>query len=86
LQWLEDKDILYVIGQSKNKVMEKLTQEKLEEAHKLYKETKQKVKLFDSFEYKAKSWDKACRIVAKVEITKKGENLRYKCDELSLLY
>lgn len=77
LQWLEDNDILYVIGQSKNKVLEKLTQEKLEEARKLYKETKQKVRLFDSFEYKANSWEKARKIVAKVEITKKGENLRY---------
>jgi hypothetical protein len=77
LQWLEDNDILYVIGQSKNKVLEKLTQEKLGDARKLYKETKQKVRLFDSFEYKANSWDKARKIVAKVEITKKGENLRY---------
>jgi hypothetical protein len=77
LQWLDDNDILYVIGQSKNKVLEKLTEEKLEEARKLYKETTQKVRLFDLFEYKANSWDKLRRIVAKVEITKKGENLRY---------
>jgi hypothetical protein len=77
LQWLEDKNILYVIGQSKNSVLEKLTQEKLAEARKLYKETKQKVRLFDTFEYKAKSWGKERKIVGKVEITKRGENLRY---------
>ena len=77
LEWLEDKGILYVIGQSKNKVLEKLIQKKLEEARTLYNETKQKVRLFDTFEYKAGSWDKARRIVGKVEISQKGENLRF---------
>jgi len=77
LKWLEDNHILYVIGQNKNSVLKKLAHELLIQAQKLYKKTNQKVRLFDSFEYKAGSWDNARRIVVKVEITQQGENIRF---------
>lgn len=77
LKWLEDKGILYVIGQSKNNVLKQLAEGILTQARKLYKATERKARLFDSFEYKAKSWDKARRVVVKGEIQEKGENLRF---------
>ena len=37
----------------------------------------EKSRLFQSFEYKADSWDKSRRIIAKAEYTEKGENNRF---------
>jgi hypothetical protein len=77
LKWLEDNGILYAIGQTKNSVLVRLAQERLLEAKQLYNTTHRKVRLFDSFEYQADSWDKPRQIIVKVEITERGENLRF---------
>jgi len=42
-----------------------------------YKETQQKVCIFDSVLYRAKSWDTFRRVIVKVEVTSKGENVRF---------
>jgi Transposase DDE domain group 1 len=77
LKWLDDNGILYAIGQAKNSVLVRLAQERLLEARQLYNTTHRKVRLFDSFEYQADSWDKPRQIIVKAEITEKGENLRF---------
>ncbi|HUU40899.1 MAG TPA: IS1380 family transposase [Desulfatiglandales bacterium] len=77
LKWLDDNGILYAIGQTKNSVLQRLAQERLLEARQLYNTTHRKVRLFDSFEYQADSWDKPRQVIVKAEITQKGENLRF---------
>jgi hypothetical protein len=77
LKWLDDNGILYAIGQAKNSVLERSSQEILLEARQLYNTTRRKVRLFDSFEYQANSWDKPRRVIVKAEITDRGENLRF---------
>ena len=46
-------------------------------AKKVYDQTKRPVKLYHSFPYKAGSWKRARKVVAKVEVSEKGANIRF---------
>jgi hypothetical protein len=117
-EWCEgqDPEIVYVLGQSSNKVLKEKAQGILQQAYFLYRcqqerylrkklqqEYKQqksksksstksgmskitrneelrgrmKVKLYTEFVYQAESWSKPRRIICKVEVSEKGENIRF---------
>jgi hypothetical protein len=117
-EWCEgqDPEIVYVLGQSSNKVLKEKAQGILQQAYFLYRcqqerylrkklqqENKQqksksesstksgmskitineelrgrmKVKLYTEFVYQAESWSKPRRIICKVEVSEKGENIRF---------
>src|SRR5262249_46080005 len=46
-------------------------------AERKYQRSGRKVRVFASFKYKAKSWDKKCRVIAKAEHGDRGANPRY---------
>lgn len=76
-EWCEEKDIYYVLGQTGNARLNNLGSSLLERAKELYDEKKEKVRLFQSFSYKADSWIKPSRIVQKAEVTSEGTNSRF---------
>ncbi len=47
-------------------------------------ESNHKVRLYDSLTYKAETWDKPQRVVAKAEVNAKGENPRFVVTNLKL--
>lgn len=70
--------LFFAIGVATNKVLEKKIEKYLTKARQLFAEGNQEtVKLYVSFRYKAESWDRQQRIVAKIEINKHGEEIRY---------
>ena len=117
-EWCErqEPEIVYILGQSGNKVLKEKAQGILQQAHLLYRcrqerylrkklqqEHKQKkseskssaksgiskntrneertdqmkVKLYTEFAYQAESWSKPRRTICKVEVSEKGENIRF---------
>jgi hypothetical protein len=122
-EWCESQEpeIMYILGQSGNKVLQKKAQGLLQQAQQLYryrqdryfrkklqKESKEKksksrkkgglseslgdaasiertkVKLYTEFIYQAETWLKPQRIICKVEISEKGENIRFVVTNIKL--
>lgn len=66
--YCKKEDLLFVIGISTNKVLERKTEKYVEKAKALFEAGKEKVvKLYVSFRYKAGTWDREQKIVAKID-------------------
>jgi hypothetical protein len=78
MEWIDDQhNVKFVSGLTSNAVLKRLTQSIVERAFCLYKHCQRKVVLFHSVRYKAKSWSKYRRVVIKVEISPKGQSVRF---------
>jgi len=78
MQWIDAQEkVMYVLGLSGNPVLKKMSQPLIKQALSEYKETQQKVCLFGSVLYRVQSWDIARLVIVKVEVTSKGENVRF---------
>lgn len=76
--YIDSQDNLFSItGLTVNKRLLKQVQTTIESARKLYQQRQTKVKLYHSFYYQADSWSQVRKIVAKVELSKKGLNVRF---------
>ncbi len=76
-QLCADSDLYFILGQTSNAKLCEAAQPLIAQAKRLYAHTKEAVRLFTSFSYQAKSWNKAQRIVCKVEISDRGQNTRF---------
>lgn len=75
-----EKGVYYVLGQTGNSVLKGEALPVLLQARALYqaKQDKQeRVQLFTEFFYQADTWSKPRRMIAKVEVSEKGDNLRF---------
>lgn len=73
----ETLGIRYVIGQITNDRYKERAKKAMREARREFKRTGEKSRVFMDFQYRAQSWDKPRRIVAKAEMMKEGENPRF---------
>lgn len=76
-QWLEEKNVDYVIGYPRNARLMESCKETYEAAYAFYEEEGEKARLFADFHYAADSWKKQRRIIYKAERTNQGENNRF---------
>jgi len=76
-EYCEGAGIRYLIGIARNERLERENDENLQWAYWLYRLTGEKQRLINSFEYRADSWSKARRVIAKSEWSEKGENQRF---------
>jgi hypothetical protein len=77
LRWCERAAVHYIVGLAKNQRLEALGAKLQKRAQRKYQRSGNKVRLFGSFKYKAKSWDKKRRVLAKAEHGDRGANPRY---------
>ena len=78
MSWADGQNrVQFITGLGGNSVLSKMTKGKLDSAKKKYGETGIEVKTYHSFDYKAGSWSKEQRVVAKIEYNSKGGNVRY---------
>lgn len=77
LRWCERVGINYIVGLAKNQRLQTLSTKLQKRAERKYQRTGSKVRLFASLKYKAKSWDKKRRVIAKAEHSERGANPRY---------
>ncbi len=72
----EDNKVYYVLGQATNKKLKALGRPLMEQAQTLAEHGKP-VRLFESFDYQARSWRQARRIIYKAEVTLNESNPRF---------
>lgn len=80
----ESKGIYYVIGLITNERLRARVKGLAAEAQAAFRESSVKQRLFRSFRYRADSWKRSRRVVAKVEHLEKGPNQRFVVTNLSL--
>lgn len=75
--YCEEQELSYVIGFARNNCLEAAVEELVEQAREAFDQEGVKQRLFTEFSYQAGSWNRARRIIAKVEVTEKGVNRRF---------
>lgn len=81
--WIKNQDQVYsVVGLTTNAVLKKAVEPLVREVKNRYAQNKRKVKRYHSFFYQAGSWAVARRVVAKVEMSEKGLNIRFISTEM----
>jgi hypothetical protein len=77
MRWCEKSGVGYVLGLPTNSRVAALAKPVVEAAAALHRLDGTKQRLFDGFEYAARSWPKERRVVAKAEHTDLGANTRF---------
>lgn len=78
MNWVNTQpDVGFVTGLGANPRLTKQVEDHLKRAKNVYEKTKEKVSLFHGFYYQADSWAKMERVVAKVEVSNQGVNIRF---------
>jgi hypothetical protein len=72
-----EQHLLFVLGQGTNATLKARVAPTLAEAQALYDTAAQPVRLFTQFDYQASSWAQPLRVVAKVEVSSLGTNVRF---------
>jgi Transposase DDE domain group 1 len=77
LRWCERMGVGYIVGLAKNERLNALSAKLQKRAEHKYRRSGRKTRLFTQFKYKAKTWDKKRRVIAKAEHNERGANPRY---------
>jgi len=77
LRWCDHHGIGYIVGLAKNKRLNALTGTLQRDAAACFAEQGQKLRWFTDIQYGARSWDRARRVIAKIEYSQHGVNPRY---------
>ncbi len=67
----------YILGLAKNPALERAARDEIERAERQFRRTGQPQRVFGSFAYAAKSWDRRRRVIVKAEHTAQGKNPRF---------
>jgi hypothetical protein len=84
LRWCEKNRVFYVVGLTRNPVLERLAAPFLQAAETEYQRTQQKVRHFYEFGYAAQTWDRSRRVIVKVERLPQGPNVRFVLTNLKM--
>lgn len=78
MNWIDtQKNVMYVTGLTGNSRLKKEVDGHIESAKRAYEKYDRKIVRFHSFYYQAESWSKSRRVVAKIEVSEKGVNVRF---------
>ncbi len=78
MRWIDEQDnVMFVTGLTGYAPLQKEVAPLVERAKKIYQRKQDKVTLFHSFRYKAGTWHRYYRVIAKVEVSAQGTNLRF---------
>ena len=78
MDWIDtQQNVHHVTGLTGYPILQEQVKAHVQRAKKLYKELKRTVRLYHSFYYQADSWNKHRRVVAKIEMTEHGLDLRF---------
>ena len=75
--WLENNDVRYVTGMATNAVLRREVEPMIKEVLAKQKDGMGKYRRFHSFSYAAGTWSKKRRIIARIEATSQGVDVRF---------
>ena len=77
LSWCERHRVDYIVGIAKNNRLNTCLEPVMRQAEVRHEQTGNKIRWFTEFQYGARTWGKARRIIGKAEVTYQGRNPRY---------
>jgi Transposase DDE domain group 1 len=77
MRWCDSHGIGYILGLAKNPALERAARDEIERAERQFRGTGLPQRVFGSFAYAAKSWDRRRRVIVKAEHTSQGKNPRF---------
>ena len=77
MRWCDRNGVYYILGLAKNAVLKRMAQPWTVPAEINYNRTGDKQRLFGSFSYGAKTWDRPRRVIVKAEYGDLGANPRF---------
>jgi hypothetical protein len=77
MRWCDSHGVGYVLGLAKNSVLEHHAADEMATAARRFAQTGEPQRIFGSFAYSAKTWDRARKVIVKAEHTGKGANPRF---------
>jgi len=77
LRWCDAHGVDYIAGLAKNPRLKAIGAGLMEQAEAAYNETGMKQRLFGTFSYAAKTWDRERRVIIKAEHSSMGSNPRF---------
>jgi hypothetical protein len=77
MRWCDRHSVDYIIGQARNKVLERMAEPFMQLAKQQYEQTKAKQRIFTEFDYAAGTWDRPRRVIHKAEHNSQGDNPRF---------
>jgi len=83
LKFCDTHNVKYCVGLAGNATLKRLTESLVIEAKSVFAQSNIPVRLYESFSYKAGSWDKSQRVVVKVEASSSGTSLRFLATNLT---
>jgi hypothetical protein len=83
LRWCEKHQVNYIVDIAKNERLHALSAKWQQRAERKYYKRGAKVRVFGQLNYKAKSWDRKRRVLAKAEHSERRANPRYVVTNLS---
>lgn len=77
LNWLEEHKVRYILGMGTNSVLKKEVQPIVDQVAKTQRDEMNKFRRFHSFYYAAGTWSKKRRVVARIEASSLGVDVRF---------
>lgn len=77
LRWCERRGIGYLVGLARNKRLQRMVEPDWVDAEQRFKAIGEKQRAFFELRYGANSWGRRRAVIAKLEVTAKGRNLRF---------
>jgi hypothetical protein len=77
MRWCDRHDVGYIMGLARNKVLERTAAPFMLQARQQHEQTRQKQRVFTTFDYAAGTWDRARRVIHKAEHNSQGDNPRF---------
>jgi hypothetical protein len=77
MRWCDSHGVGYVLGLAKNPILQQEARDWIERAERRFAQTREPQRLFGSFAYGAKSWDRRRRVIVKAEHNAQGANPRF---------
>ena len=75
--WCDAHNVHYILGLTKNSILQELAQGTLSAAHHRYETFGEKARVFKDVRYQASSWHRPLRVIIMAEVSPMGENLRF---------
>jgi hypothetical protein len=75
--WCDTHNVHYILGLSKNSILQELAQSTLSAVHHRYETFGEKARVFKELPYQARTWHRALRVIIMAEASAMGENLRF---------
>jgi hypothetical protein len=77
MRWCDSHGIGYILGLSQNSVLRELACDQIARAERQFQRTGEPQRIFESFSYAAKTWDRRRRVIVKAEHNAQGPNPRF---------